>query len=323
MTMRNRVRLTALIAALPFAALAQDAAGWPTRPVRLIVPFAPGGATDAMARMLAQRMTLVWKQPVIVDNKPGAGTVIGTDAVAKAAPDGYTLGLVVSAHTINPSLRSKLPYDTLKDFAPVTQIGVQHMVIAANPSFPANNMAELIALAKKEPGKISYATSGAGTALHLGTELLKSKAGIDIVHVAYKGGAPAQQDVIGGQVPLLLDIYFSTSQFIKSGKLKAIAMLSPQRAAAAPNIPTVAETVPGVSALSTMGIIAPAATPRGIVAKASADLVKVIRSPEFSEHLQAIGVDPVGSTPEEYDSMIRADIAKWAPVVKASGASAD
>ncbi|MGJ7504075.1 MULTISPECIES: tripartite tricarboxylate transporter substrate binding protein [unclassified Variovorax] len=296
---------------------------WPSRPIRFVVPFAAGGATDAMARLLAQRMAAVWKQPVIVDNKPGAGTVLGTDVVAKAAPDGATFGIVVSAHEINPSLRPKLPYDTLKDFAAVSEVGVQHMVIAAHPSFPADNLAQLIALAKKEPGKISYASSGSGTALHLGMELLKTRAGIDMLHVPYKGGAPAQQDVIGGQVPLLVDIYHSSSPFIKAGRLKAIALFSPERPKSIASIPTIAETVPGVSAVSVLGVVAPAATPAAIVAKASADMATVIRSPEFAEQLQGMGVEAVGSTPQEFDSIIRADIQKWAPVVKSSGALPD
>jgi tripartite-type tricarboxylate transporter receptor subunit TctC len=229
----------------------------------------------------------------------------------------------VSAHAINPSLRSRLPYDTLKDFAAVTEMGNQHMVIAAHPSFPANNLAELIALARKQPGKISYASSGSGTALHLGMELIKAQTGARIVHIPYRGGAPAQQDVIGGQIPILLDIYHSTAPFIKAGKLKAIAMLSPTRPASVPGIPVVSETVPGIGAVSVLGIVAPAATPRAIIDKASADMAAVIRSPDFAEQLQAMGVDAVGSTPAEFDRHIRADIEKWAPVVKASGATPD
>ena len=320
MKLLSRV-LVPLLACVAFASHAEDA--WPTHPVRLVVPFSAGGATDSLARMLAQRLTTKWNKAVIVDNRPGAGTILGTDVVAKAAPDGYTFGMVVSAHEINPSLRSKLPYDTLKDFTAVSQVGVQHMIIAANPSFPANNLAELIALAKKEPGKLSYATSGAGTALHLGMELLKTKAGIDILHVPYKGGAPAQEAVVAGQVPILLDIYHSTEPLIQAGKLKAIALMSPKRPDSIPNVPTISETVPGVSAVSIIGVVAPAGTPRAIVAKASADIAAVLHDPEFARHLHDIGIDPVGSTPEEFDRTIRADIAKWAPVVKASGAHAD
>lgn len=321
MKLRFRILLLWLAAALPFVALAEDA--WPSRPIKLVVPFAAGGATDVVARLLAQRMSVVWKQPVIVDNKPGAGTVLGTNILAKAPADGYTLGVVVSAHMINPSLRTGLPYDTLKDFAGISEVGVQHMVIAANPDFPANNLAELIALAKKQPGKISYASSGSGTALHLGMELLKTRAGIDLQHVPYKGGAPAQQDVIGGQVPLLVDIYHSSAPQIKAGRLKAIALFSPQRPRSLPSIPVISETMPGVSALSVIGIVAPAATPRTVVDKASTDIAAVIRSADFTEQLQGMGVEAVGSTAAEFDALIRADVAKWAPIVKASGAVAE
>lgn len=323
MMKRRRLGVAMMLVWAPLLASAQGLDTWPTRPVRLIVPFSAGGATDTVARILAQQLTQVWGQPVVVDNKPGAGTVIGTDAVAKAAGDGYTMGLVVSAHAINPSLRDKLPYDTLKDFAAVTQIGMQHMIIATNPSFPANNIAELIALAKKSPGKISYASSGAGTSLHLGFELLKVKAGLEITHVPYKGGAPAQQDVIGGQVPVLVDIYHSTAPFIKSGKLKAIALFSPQRTPLVPGVATINETVPGVSAVSVIGIVAPASVPASLVARVSADMSKVIRSPEMVARLEAMGVEPVGSTPAQFDAVLRSDISRWAPIVKSSGATAD
>ncbi len=195
-------------------------------------------------------MQEVWGQPVIVDNRPGAGTVVGTDAVAKSPPDGHTLGMVVTAHVINPSLRPNMPFDTLKDLAAVSHVSIQHLVIAAHPSVEANNVAELIALAKRNPGKLSYATPGSGTAMHLSVELLKAQAGIDLVHVPYKGGAPAQQDVMGGRVPILLDVLYAVQPLISSGKIKAIALLSPQRVS---NLPVVSETVPGVSALSIVG----------------------------------------------------------------------
>src|SRR6266568_8533184 len=183
-------------AAMPLAATAQM---YPAKPVRLMVPFPPGGATDIIGRLVAAKMQEVWGQPVVIENRPGAGTVVGTDYVAKSAPDGHTLGMVVTAYVINPSLRPEMPYDTLKDLAGVTQVSVQHLVMAAHPSLPANNVAELIALAKKELGKLSYATPGSGTAMHLSVELLKTTAGIDLVHVPYKGGAPAQQDVMSGR----------------------------------------------------------------------------------------------------------------------------
>jgi tripartite-type tricarboxylate transporter receptor subunit TctC len=307
--------------ALPSFASSDDK--WPDKPVRFIVPFPAGGATDATVRLLANRLQKSWGQPVIVENKAGAGTIISTDYVAKSKPDGYTMGVVVTPHVVNPSMRSSMPYDTLKDLSGVTQIAFQHLVMAAHPSFEANTMAELIALAKKNPGKITYATPGSGTAMHLAVELLKTTVGIDLVHVPYKGGAPATQDVMGGQVPLLLDVYSSSAPYINTGKLKAIAMLSPKRSAAAPQIPAIAETVPTVSAVSILGVAVPSATPRKTIETANADIVRELRSPEFSAKLREAGLEPVGSTPQAFDELIRTEIAKWAPVVKASGAKID
>jgi tripartite-type tricarboxylate transporter receptor subunit TctC len=293
---------------------------FPVKPVRLIVPFPPGGATDIVGRLVAGKMQEVWRQSVVVENKPGAGTVVGTEAVAKAAPDGYTLGLVVTAHVINPSLRSNMPYDTLKDLVPVTQVSSQQLVIAANPSLPANNMAELIALARKHPGELSYATPGSGTAMHLAIELLKTATGINLVHVPYKGGAPAQQDVIGGRVPILLDVLYAVTPLIDAGKIKVIALLGPERVS---KYPVVAETVPGVSAISMVGIVAPGGTPSDLVAKISSDFSKAIKGSDLTGRMKQLGMEPVGSTPQEFDALIRAEMEKWAKVVKASGAKAD
>jgi tripartite-type tricarboxylate transporter receptor subunit TctC len=306
-----------LCLALPFAPSAQQ---FPVKPVRLIVPFPPGGATDIVGRLVAGKMQEVWRQTVIVENKPGAGTVVGTEAVAKAAPDGYTLGMVVTAHVINPSLRSSMPYDTLKDLAAVTQVSVQQLVIAAHPSLPANTIAELIDLAKRNPGKLSYATPGSGTAMHLSIELLKASAGIDLVHVPYKGGAPAQQDVIGGRVAILLDVLYAVTPLIDAGKIKVIALLGPERTS---KYPVVAETVPGVSALSIVGIVAPGATPSDLVKRISDDVSKAIKASDLTERMKQLGMEPVGSTPQEFDALIRAEMEKWAKVVKASGAKAD
>lgn len=318
--MNRLLRCLALAAALPLAALAQQ---YPAKPVRMMVPFPPGGATDIIGRLVAAKMQGVWGQPVIIENKPGAGTVVGTDYIAKSAPDGYALGMVVTAYVINPSLRKDLPYDTLKDLVGVTQVSVQHLVMAAHPSFPANNVAELIALARKEPGKLAYATPGSGTAMHLSVELLKTAAGINLVHVPYKGGAPAQQDVISGRVPILMDVLYAVQPLIKSGKIKVLALLSPQRAPESPDYPVVAETVPGVSALSLVGIVAPAATPRGLVQRISADLSGAIKSSDLTERMKQQGMEPIGSTPEEFDALIRTEIEKWAKVVKLSGAKVD
>lgn len=321
MRFRSRLLLPLLPAAIPYLARAQEA--WPSRPVRLIVPFPPGGSTDSQARLIAQQMSEVWKQPVIVDNRPGGGTVLATNVVAKSAPDGYTIGVAVSSHAINPTLRPNLPYDTLKDLVPISEIGVQHIILDANPALPVNNLQELLDLARREPGKLSYGSPGSGTAHHLIMELLKTRAGVQITHVPYRGGAPAQQDVMGGQIPLLMDTYFASEPLLKAHKLKPIALFSPKRPASVPDIPVVAETVPGVSALSSVGIIAPAATPAEIVNRMSADFVRVVKQKDVSDKLLAMGLDAVGSTSQEYDQRIRADILKWAPIIKASGAVVD
>src|SRR5260221_2133582 len=240
----NFLRSLALAAAL--APLVSAAQNYPTRAVRLMVPFPPGGATDIVGRLVSAKMQDVWGQPVVVENKPGAGTVVGTEYVAKSPPDGYTLGMVVTAYVINPSLRGDLPYNTLKDLTGVTQVSVQHLVMAANPSFPANSIPELIALAKKEPGKLAYATPGSGTAMHLSVDLLKTSAGIDLVHIPYKGGAPAQQDVMAGRVPILMHVLYQVQPLIKSGRVKVLALLSPSRAPESPEYPVVSESVPAV-----------------------------------------------------------------------------
>ena len=318
--MHGLIRTLVFAALLPLAAAAQS---FPTRAVRLMVPFPPGGATDIIGRMVAAKMQDVWGQPVVVENKPGAGTVVGTDYVAKSAPDGYTLGMVVTAYVINPSLRSDLPYNTLKDLSGVTQVSVQHLVMAANPSFPANNIPELIALAKKEPGKLAYATPGSGTAMHLSVEMLKTSSGIDLVHVPYKGGAPAQQDVVAGRVPILMDVLYAVQPLIKSGRIKVLALLSPQRAPESPDYPVVSESVPGVSALSLVGIVAPSATPRDLVNRIGADIARAVKASDLTERMRQQGMEPIGSTPEQFDALIRSEIEKWAKVVKQSGAKVD
>jgi tripartite-type tricarboxylate transporter receptor subunit TctC len=321
--MSHRLRAIALLVAAFGPIAGAWAQGFPSKPVRMMVPFPPGGATDIIGRLVAGKMQEVWGQTVIIENKPGAGTVVGTEYVAKSAPDGYTMGFVVTAHVINPSLRSSMPFDTIKDLSGVTQVSVQHLVITANPAFEANNIAELIALAKKNPGRIAYATPGSGTAMHLSVELLKTAAGIDLVHIPYKGGAPAQQDVMGGRVPILLDVHYAVLPLINAGKIKVLALLSPQRVKAYPDIPLVAETVPGVSALSMVGLVVPSATPRDIVQRLSADISKAVRSSDLTERMTQVGMEPVGSTPEQFDAFVRTEIEKWSKVVKASGAKAD
>ena len=319
--MKNLARCLALATAL--VSYADAAQTFPNRPVRLMVPFPPGGATDIIGRLVAAKMQEVWGQPVLVENRPGAGTVVGTDYVAKSAPDGHTLGMVVTAYVINPSLRADMPYNTLKDLAGVTQVSVQHLVMTAHPSLEANTIPELIALAKKNPGKLAYATPGSGTAMHLSVELLKTTAGIDLVHVPYKGGAPAQQDVVAGHVPILLDVLYAVQPLIKSGKIKVLALLSPQRSPESPEYPIVSEAVPGVSALSIVGIVAPGATPRELVHRIGADIARAVKSSDLTDRMKQQGMEPVGSTPDQFDALIRAEIEKWAKVVKISGAKVD
>ncbi len=318
--MKAILRCFAFAAAL--APLASAAQNYPTRAVRLMVPFPPGGATDIVGRLVAAKMQEVWGQPVVIENRPGAGTVVGTDYVAKSAPDGHTLGTVVTAYVINPSLRADLPYNTLKDLTGVTQVSVQHLVMAAHPSLPANNIAELVALAKKEPGKLSYATPGSGTAMHLSVELLKTTAGVELVHVPYKGGAPAQQDVLAGHVPILMDVLYAVQPLIKAGKIKVLALLSPRRAPDAP----------GTDRASTRWVPCLAAScarsgrrisRRDLVNRISADIARAVKSSDLTERMKQQGMEPIGSTPDQFDALIRAEIEKWAKVVKLSGAKVD
>jgi tripartite-type tricarboxylate transporter receptor subunit TctC len=309
----------AACAALPFAAPAQ--APFPSKAVTLIVPNAPGGAIDILARLLERNLSDTWKQPVIVQYKPGAGTVMGTDFVAKSPPDGHTIGLVITGHMINPSLRKNMPFDTLKDLSGVSLLAISPIVITANPRLAANDVKELIALAKKD--KLSYASPGSGSSMHLGAELLKSTAGIDMLHTPYKGSGGAYPDVMAGRVDLLFDPLFSSLPHIKSGGLKPIAILSAKRSPIAPEIPTVAETLPGFTVDSVFGAVVPSGTPRDVVHKISADMNKVLQSPEVKQRMADIGLSPVGNTPEQFDAYIRAEIPKWAGVVKNSGATAD
>lgn len=309
-------------AILPVRTLAQPAS-FPSKPVRLIVPNAPGGAIDILARLFAQHLQPLWGQQVLVEYKPGANTIVGTEVVAKSPADGHTIGLVVTSHVINPSLRSSMPYDTLKDLSGVTMTAISHIVIVASPSLEANTLAEVIALAKKAPGKLSYASPGSGSAMHLTGELLKVLGGIDMVHIPFKGSGPAYPEVMAGRIGLLIDPLFSSLSYIKSGKLKPIAVSSAKRETMAPDIPTVAETVPGFVTQSINGIVVPAATPREIVRKINADFVKVLEIAELKERMAGFGLTPVGNSPEQFDVIIRAEIERWAKVVKESGAKAD
>jgi tripartite-type tricarboxylate transporter receptor subunit TctC len=299
-------------------------AAYPTRPVRLVVPFPAGGTTDILARAAAQKLSEAWGQQVIVDNRPGAAGNIGAELVAKSAPDGYTLLMgTVGTHAINASLYAKMPYDQVKDFAPVILVAGVPNVLVVNPQLPVNTVPELIAYAKANPGKLNFASSGSGTSIHLSGELFKTMTGVQMTHVPYKGSAPALTDLMGGQVQLMFDNLPSSLAFIKAGKLRAIAVTSTTRAAALPDTPAVADTVPGFEASSWFGILAPAGTPREIVAKINGEISKWLASPDAKEKLAAQGANVAGGTPEDFAKHIQTETAKWAKVVKESGAKVD
>lgn len=316
--------MRALLAIVVFAvSIGARAGDFPERPVKLIVPLAPGGATDVVARLFAQKLEAAWRQPVVLEHRPGGGTVIGAQAVASAPPDGYTLGIVISALTINPSLRKDLPYDTLKDFAPLTQIGNTVMALVAAPSLPADDLRGLLAVAKKTPGELAYASLGVGTGTHLAGELLKMRAGVDLLHVPYPGSAPAYKDLLGGRVPLGFVLLQSALPHAKAGRLKVIGVTSEKRSASFPEFPALAESLPGYAVDSMFGLVAPGAIAKALQAKIATDAVAALRDPALKARLAELGIDVVGSTPEAFGAFLRAEIAKWAPVVKASGAKAD
>jgi tripartite-type tricarboxylate transporter receptor subunit TctC len=323
---RVLVLLVAVLAALaaPFT-FAQSAANYPAKPVRLVVPFPAGGTTDILARAVAQKLSEAWGRQMIVDNRPGAGGNIGSDLVAKSAPDGYTLLMgTVSTHAINPSLYKNMPYDHVKDFAPVILVAGVPNVLVVNPSLPVHSVPELIAYAKANPGKLNFASSGNGTSIHLSGELFKAMTGVEMTHVPYKGSAPALTDLIGGQVQLMFDNLPSSLPFIKAGKLRALAVTSGARAAALPDLPTLAESgLPGFEASSWFGVLAPAGTPRDIVAKLNGAIAGWLASPEAKEKLLAQGAIAAGGAPDDFARHIGAETSKWAKVVKASGAHID
>lgn len=296
---------------------------FPARAVRLIVPFPAGGPTDVLARLVAQKLSEGWKQPVIVDNRPGAGANIGAEFVAKAPADGYTLLMTTSVIVVAPSLYPKLSYDHLRDFAPVVNVASAPAMLLVHPSIQATSVKELIALAKANPGRLNFASPGSGTPLHLSAELFKVMADIQIEHIPYKGSAPALTDLIGGQVSIMFDSPVSGLRYVRSGALRALGVSSLQRLAVAPNIPTIAETVPGYDASFWYGVFAPAGTASEIVTRINADVVKLLALPEVRERIEALGVVPVGNTLAQFSAQARSDMAKWAQIVKVSGAKID
>jgi len=320
MTLRRFVRglLAACMLVVPVACLAQD--GYPSKPIRLIVPYPPGGVGDAVARMIAPGWSAALKQPIVIDNRGGAGSNIGLDAVAKSAPDGYTIGLFDTALVVNPALYPSMPYDAPRDLAPVSLIARGPLVLVVNPSFPAKDVSELIALAKAKPGSISYASAGNGTPVHLAAEMLKSAAGIDMVHVPYKGAGPAITDVLGGQVPVLFAVPGTAIQHINAGKLRALAITGDTRFKLLPTVPTFAESgVQGVNGTIIIGFTVPAKTPRAIVATLADTLGKVLAASEVTDKLTDFGLVVVAADPERSARLLADEATLWTKVVKTSG----
>jgi tripartite-type tricarboxylate transporter receptor subunit TctC len=304
----------ALTLALPVVAHAQ---GFPTKPVRIIVPFPPGGTTDILARDLGQQLGQKWGVPTIVDNKAGASGTIGSEQVVRSAPDGYTLLLTATHHVINPSLRNNLPYDTKRDFTPLALIATSPNVLLATPTFPAQNISDLIRMAKEKPGTLSFASTGIGGANHLAGELFKSMAGVDMVHVPYKGAAPAMNDLLGGQIPLMFDSVPTVLQYVKSGRLKALGVTSLKRVPQLPDVPTIDEAgVKGFEAMAWFGLYGPAGLPPELTKKIAADVGEALRSPELREKFGKLGVDPGMSTQPEFAVFVNAEMDKWAQVIK-------
>ena len=294
-----------------------DAAHYPTKPIRLIVPFPPGGGTDIIARTLGQRLFEAWGQTVVVDNRAGANGIIGSDILAKAKPDGYTLLLAIATHAINPSLYSKLPYDTARDFAPITQLSEYPFILVVHPAVPAHSAKELIAVAKARPGQLSYASSGNGSGPHLGVELFKTMAQIDMVHVPYKGAGPANIDLLAGQVQVMFNNLLSSLPMIRAGKLRMLAVTSLKRSPAVPELPTISESaLPGFAVTGWHSMFAPAGTPPAVIDKIQRGVAAVLQVREVNERLAGEGAQPVGSTPQQFTEFLQAETQKWAKVIR-------
>ena len=321
----TRLVIAALIActtALPGIVLGQ---GYPNKAVKYVVPFPPGGTTDTLARIISPKLTEALGQQVIVDNRAGAGGNIGSDVVAKSAPDGYTiLGGTISSHAINVSLYANMPYDPVRDFVPITLIGTNANVLIVHPSDPANSVADLIARAKADPGKVTFASAGGGTSQHLSGEMFKSMAKIDITHIPYKGSAPAITDLMGGQVTMMFDTLVVAAPQIRAGKVKALAVTSAQRVPGFEQIPTMNEAgVAGYEVVSWQGIFAPAKTPPEIVKRLNTEFVKIIKMADVRERFATLGLEPAGNSSEEFAAFQKAEIAKWAKVVREGGVRID
>lgn len=315
--------LSAAACAGGFPPPAQAAEAYPQRAVRLIIPYPPGGAGDIVGRMLASSLAEAFGQQVVVDNRGGGGQIIATQIAASAQPDGHTLFLSSATHAINPALRKNLPYDTLKAFAPITLVAQSPLVFVAHPSLGVSSIRELITAAKAKPGRINYASSGPGTGGHMSVELLKSMTGIDMVHIPYKGAGPALIDLVAGQVQLMCTSPLPAMPHVKAGRLKALALTSLRRSAAFPDLPVVAETIPGYQSTLWYALLAPAGTPRHVIDRIHADTVKALRSPQLKQKLLAFGADPVGGSPQELQSFLVEEIERWTKLVKQAKISLD
>jgi tripartite-type tricarboxylate transporter receptor subunit TctC len=309
-----RLWLAVLCCILAVPAAAQE---WPQRAVRFVVPYPPGGGTDIIARILQERLSRALGQQIIIENRGGAGGIVGTEVVARATPDGYTFLFTLSSHTINPLLQ-KLSYDIERDFVPVSLVASLPQIIAANNNVPIHNMAELIAMAREKPNALAFASVGNGTPSHIAGELLKLRAHIELLHIPYRGGGPAMTDVIAGQVPLIFVSIPVALGYVKAGRLRALAVTTAKRSPSAPDIPTVAEAanLPGYEVDSWYGVFAPAKTPQPIVRRMREEIAKLVNTPEIREKLLEQGADAVGSTPEELGRVVTAELAKWAPLIR-------
>ncbi|MDB5812414.1 MAG: hypothetical protein JWN94_4536 [Betaproteobacteria bacterium] len=304
------------------AAAADDV--FPSRPIRLISPFTPGGGNDLVSRAVALAMSRNIGQTVVVDNRPGANTIVGMELVAKAAPDGYTIIMTSSTQSINATLYPKLPYDSVKSFAPVTLVGSSPLIIAVPPSSPIKNVTDLIAAARAKPGELTYPSAGTGNATHLGGELFASMAGVALTHVPYKGSGPGLTDLSAGRLAVAFSTALSVVPFVKGGRLRAIAVTSSARSSFMPELPTVAESgLPGYEAGSWYGVVAPAGTPRPVVMRLNAEIIKALVLPEVRDRLVSQGIDPVGNTPDQFAAYIRSEIVKWAKIIKSTGVTAE
>lgn len=322
--MPYRVAKVLAVATLVLSSLGVSAQEYPTRPVKIIVPFAAGGPADVNARFLSQRLQLALGQPFIIDDRPGAGSIIGTDAVAQSQPDGYTLLLMSNTHTVNETLFAKKPFQLMRDFVAIAPINYSDLVLVVKPSTPANNLSELIKLAKAKPELLTYASSGPGTPYHMAGELFKAMAGVSILHIPYKGSSGARADVLGGQVDMMFDAVTTMSGFIRSGQVKALGTTGKVRSSVLPDVPTISEAgVPGYETVIWLGLMAPKNTPPAIVNKLNAAVTKIVSSPDVRELWAKQGAIPMTMTPNEFTRFLNDDVIKWAHVVKISGAKVE